>query len=194
MSFDVAIFGTLILSEGDLAAWGRLTVDAKRWRAIARVFATSPPPKQELVSTVLHDLLSAGWPDFLRIDRDGEIYRVRGRFTDALFARHCRQLAALFMTAADVDARGDVYFLGEGVNVGYAVQLTGAKPALATLGEEEIGRRLRDPELDVISGHFQVAPESVRPPPPDPPPASSPGSSGRALLRLRTGGGGGSVP
>jgi hypothetical protein len=189
MSFDVAIFGTLVFGSGDLATWKRLTVDASRWRTIARTFPRSPAPKPELVGTLLKELPRAGWHDLFRIDREGEIYRVRGRFAEPPFVRHCRQLAALFMTAADVDARGDVYFLGEGVKSGYAVQLTGSKPTIASLDEEEIGRRSRDPELDVISGLFHVAPESIPPPPPDPPPPSPPGSSGRALLKLRKTGG-----
>lgn len=189
MSFDVAIFGTLVFGSGDLPAWKRLTVDASRWRSLARVFPRSPAPKPALVGTLLKELPRAGWHDLLQVDRDGEIYRVRGRFAQAPFHRYCRQLAALFMTAADVDARGDVYFLGEGVNTGYAVQLTGSKPAIAMLDEEEISRRSRDPELDVISGMFHIAPESVPPPPPEPPPTSPPASSGRALLRMRRAGG-----
>lgn len=183
MSFDVAIFGTLVFGSGDLLAWQRLRVDASRWRSIARMFPKSPAPKPEKVSTLLKELPRAGWHDLLRVERDGEIYRVRGKFAEAPFVRHARQLAALFMTAADVDARGDVYFLGEGVNTGYAVQLTGSKPQLATLDEEEIARRARDPELDVISGMFHVPPDSI--PPPPPPPAPPPSSSARTLLKLR---------
>ena len=185
MGFDLAIFGTLVFTPDDFAAWQRAEVDSSRFRSIARVFTDSPKPTRKSVATILSELPAAGWHDLFRIDRDGDFYKVRGRFAEAPFRDRARQLAALFMTAADVDARGDVYFLGEGVNVGFAVQLPGGKPLLATLDDEEIGRRSRDPELDQISGYFRVA-ESVPPPPPPPSsgPISGPGSSGRALLKL----------
>jgi hypothetical protein len=85
------------------------------------------------------------------------------------------------MSGAQVDIRGDIYFLGKGVREGYAVQLSGGRPALSMLGAEEIDRRSRDPMLDAISDHFRVASESIPPPPPAPP---VPAPQRRPLLRF----------
>ena len=38
MSHDVVIFGTLVLSPGDMTAWRRVVVDSSKHRVIARVF------------------------------------------------------------------------------------------------------------------------------------------------------------
>jgi hypothetical protein len=75
------------------------------------------------------------------------------------------------MSGAEAGIHGDVYFLGQGVREGYAIQLSGGRPTLATLEDEEIERRSRDPILDAISAHFRVAPESIAPPPPPAPPS-----------------------
>ena len=185
MAFDVVIFGTLVLDRRDLEAWKKLIVDPARWRAIARVFPSAPRLEPKPARTILEELPKAGWYDLFDIDRDGPVYRVRGRFAERPFRERCRQLAALFMTASDVDARGDVYFLGEGVCEGYWVQLPDGKPKLAVLDDEEIARRSRDPELDELSGTFRVAPESTpRPAGTTPPLEPTPPGLGRALLRL----------
>jgi hypothetical protein len=185
MAFDVAIIGTLVLSRRDLDAWKKLVVDSSRWRAIARVFPSSPRLEPKPVGELLKELPQVGWHDRFAIERDGPVYRVRGRFAERPFRERCRQLAALFMTARDVDAQGDVYFLGEGVREGYWVQVPDGKPTLAALDDEEIERRTRDPELDALSGTFKLAPESTpRPAGTSPPVEPSPPGTGRALLRL----------
>jgi hypothetical protein len=182
MAFDVAIFGTLALSPGDLRAWKRVVVDPAQYRAIARVFPGSPNLEPTAVGALLKEFPARG--DLFRIERDGGMYCVRGQFAERAFRKYSRQLAALFMSAAQVDIRGDVYFLGTGVREGYAVQLSGGRPILATLEADEIDRRSRDPMLDAISDHFRVAPESTPPRPPDPP---IPASSSRPLLRFPRG-------
>jgi hypothetical protein len=169
MAFDVAIFGTLALSPGDMRAWKRVVVDPSQYRVIARVFPQSPNLEPSAVGSLLKDLPAAGGYDLFRIERDGGMYCVRGQFAERQFRKHSRQLAALFMSGAEVDIRGDVYFLGTGVREGYAVQLSGGRPVLATLEDDEIDRRSRDPMLDAISDHFRVAPESTPPPPMAPP-------------------------
>jgi len=185
MSFDVAIIGTLVLSPRDLNAWKKLVVDSGRWRAIARVFPASARLEPKTVRALLEELPKAGWYDLFDIQRDGPVYRVRGRFAERPFRERCRQLAALFMTTADVGAQGDVYFLGEGVREGYWVHVPDGKPTLAALDDEEIARRSLDPELDLLSGSFRVAPESTPRPAGTPPPLEpSPPGLGRALLRL----------
>jgi hypothetical protein len=181
MSFDVAIFGTLAISPGDMKAWKRVVVDAGKYRAIARVFPAGPSLAPCVVGALLKELPAAGGYDLFRIEPDGGMYCVRGQFAERPFRKHARQLAALFMSAAQVDIRGDVYFLAKGVHEGYAVQLSGGPPILATLGAEEIERRSRDPMLDAISDHFRVAPESSPPPPRVTP---GPASSRRPLLRF----------
>jgi hypothetical protein len=180
MPFDVAIFGTLALSPGDMKAWRRVVVDPAQYRVIARVFPGSPNLEPAVVGDLLKELPTVGGYDLFRIDPDGGMYSVRGQFAERPFRKYARQLAALFMSAAEVDIRGDVYFLGTGVREGYAVQLSGGRPVLATLEAEEIERRSRDPMLDSISDHFRAAPESIPPPPPAMP---SPASS-RPLLRF----------
>lgn len=181
MSFDVAIFGTLAISPGDMKAWKRVVVDPAQYRVIARVFPQSPNLEPSEVGVLLKALPAAGGYDLFQIEPDDGMYSVRGQFAERAFRKHSRQLAALFMSASQVDIRGDVYFLGMGVREGYAVQLSGGRPLLATLGAEEIDRRSRDPMLDAVSDHFRVAPESVPPRAPVPP---IPGSSPRPLLRL----------
>jgi hypothetical protein len=181
MSFDVAIFGMLAIGPGEMKAWKRVLVDPAQYRVIARVFPQSPNLAPSAVGDLLKELPAAGGYDLFQIEPDDGMYSVRGQFAERAFRRHSRQLAALFMSAAQVDIRGDVYFLGKGVREGYAVQLSGGRPILATLGAEEIDRRSRDPMLDAISDHFRVAPESVPPRAPVPP---IPGSSPRPLLRF----------
>lgn len=169
MAFDLAVFGTLVSSPKELAAWKRLVVDSSRFKVIARVFPQSPNLPPSTVGQLLKELPAAGGYDLLGIERDGVMYSVRGQFAEKAFRKHARQLAALFMIAADVDIRGDVYFLGQGVREGYALQLSGGRPTLATLEDDEIDRRSRDPMLDAISDHFRVATEATpRPAVPEP--------------------------
>lgn len=181
MAFDVAIFGMLALSPVDMKAWRRVVVDPARYRAVARVFPDSPDLEPSAVGVLLKELPAAGGYDLFRIEPDDGMYSVRGQFAERAFRRHARQLAALFMSGAQVDIRGDVYFLGKGVREGYAVQLSGGRPILSALGAEEIDRRSRNPMLDAISDHFRAAPESFPPPPPAPP---APAPSRRPLLRF----------
>ena len=181
MAFDVAIFGALALGPGDMKAWRRVVVDPTQYRVIARVFPNSPDLEPSAVGVLLKKLPAVGGYDHFRIEPDDGMYSVRGQFAERPFRKHARQLAALFMSAAQVDIRGDVYFLGKAVREGYAIQLSGGRPTLATLGPEEIERRSRDPMLDAISDHFRAAPESTPPPPPVPPVQASPR---RPLLRF----------
>ncbi len=181
MSFDVAIFGALAVGPRDMKAWKRVVVDPGQYRVIARVFPGSPNLEPCAVGGLLKDLPAAGGYDLFEIEPDDGMYSVRGQFAERAFRKHARQLAALFMSAAQVDISGDVYFLGKGVREGYAVQLSGRRPVLLTLGAEEIERRSRDPMLDTISDHFRVAPASI---PPRPPVPTIPPSSPRPLLRF----------
>lgn len=181
MSFDVAIFGALAVSPGDMKSWKRIVVDPTQYRVIGRVFPDSPNLEPTTVGVLLKELPTAGGYDLFQIEPDDGMYSVRGQFAERAFRKYARRLAALFMSASQVDIRGDVYFLGKGVREGYAVQLSGGRPTLATLGAEEIDRRSRDPMLDAISDHFRVAPESF---PPRPRVPSIPPSSPRPLLRL----------
>jgi hypothetical protein len=178
MPFDVvAVFGTLVLSPGDLNAWKRVSVDSTRYRVIARVFPRAADLPPATVASLFKMLPAAGGYDLFRLARDEEMpgmARVEGQFEERAFHRLARQLAALFMSAAEVGIHGDVYFLGQGVREGYAIQLSGGRPTLASLEDEEIERRSRDPILDAISAHFRAAPESTPPPPMGgPPPQSS---------------------
>ncbi len=194
MAIDVAIFGTLVLTPADMTAWKRVVVDPKRYRGIAHVFPQSPDLEPATVGTLLKTLPAAGGYDLFEVERDGSLYAVKGQFAERSFRKHARQLAALFMSATVVGIYGDVYFLGQGVREGYGLELSGNRPTLAILEDEEIDRRSRDPILDAISAHFQVAsvaPEAT-PRPPDTLPR--PGSSGRPLLAFPRGSGSGTLP
>lgn len=138
MAFEVSIFGTLALSAGDMRAWKRVVVDAARHRVIARVFPDSPNLAPSTVGALLKELPAASGYDSFRIERDEGMYRVRGQFAERPFRKYARQLAAFFMSGAEVDICGDVYFLGTGVREGYALQLSGGRPVLATLEDDEI--------------------------------------------------------
>jgi hypothetical protein len=181
VSFDVAIFGSLAMTPGDMNTWRRVVVDPAKYRVVARVFPDSPNLGSCTVGTLLRELSTKGICDLFVLEREGGFYNVRGQLEERAFRKHARQLVALFMSAAEVDIRGDVYFLGTGVREGYAVQLSGGRPLLATLEDEEIARRSRDPMLDAISDHFRVASESAPPPRHAPP---SPASAARPLLRF----------
>jgi hypothetical protein len=157
MAVDVAVFGSLFMSPEELAAWKRVVVDSSRYRGVARVFPQSPNLAATSVAKLLKELPAAGGYDLFRIEREDGMYCVRGQFDDRAFRKHARQLAALFMTAADVGILGDVYFLGQGVREGYALQLSGGSPTLLVLEDEEIERRSRDPMLDAISTHMRAA-------------------------------------
>jgi hypothetical protein len=185
MALDVVIFGTLALSAGDMSAWKRVVVDSARHRVIGRVFPDGLDLPPATVGTLLKKLPAAGGYDLFRIEREDGLYYVRGQFAERPFRKHSRQLAAFFMSAAEVGIRGDVYFLGHGVREGYALQLSGGRPTLSTLEDEEIERRSRDPILDAISAHFRVAPASM-PPPAPPPIPPTPGSSRPLLAFPRT--------
>ncbi len=122
MSFDVAIFGALAVSPGDMKSWKRVIVDPSQYRVIARVFPESPNLEPTAVGVLLKELPAAGGYDLFQIEPDDGMYSVRGQFAERAFRKHARRLAALFMSASQVDIRGDVYFLGKGVREGYAVQ------------------------------------------------------------------------
>lgn len=149
-----------------MAARGRRFVALPRHRARLPRGANLGPAT---VGALLKSLPVAGGYDLFRIERDDGLYRVEGQFAEKAFRKHSRQLAAFFMSAAEAGIHGDVYFLGQGVREGYAIQLSGGRPTLATLEDEEIERRSMDPILDAISAHFRAAPESVAPPAPAPP-------------------------
>jgi hypothetical protein len=183
MALDFVVFGTLALGAGDMSAWERVVVDPARYRTIGRVFPAGADLAAVTVGALLRAFPAAGGYDLFRIDQEGELHRVRGQFAERPFRRYARHLAALFMCAAEVGIEGDVYFLGQGVREGYALELSGGRSTLGTLEDEEIGRRSRDPMLDAISAHFRVARDTTAP-------ASSrvsPSSAPRALLEFPVG-------
>ena len=170
MNYDVAVFGTLRFKRGKYRAWQKLVVDSRTNRAIARTFPRREHLEPRTVADLFGELPSiSGHGLFQADEEEGEIH-VRGLLTNKVFEARCRQLAALFMCAADVGAEGDICFLGQEVFVGYGVSVGGGAALLVTLSEDEVQNASMDPELDVISGCFHVpdvpesAMESIPPP------------------------------
>lgn len=137
-----------------------MTVDSRTFRTIARTFPKKPHCEPIRVDALLGELqtLSGG---LFELDEENGTLNVRGRFTQSAFEARARQLAAFFLTAAEVDAEGDVCFLGDGVFVGYGVSLGGGRGVLMTLSPDQVQNASMDPELDVISGYFQVVPPAA---------------------------------
>lgn len=157
MSYDVSVFGDLIFDEKGVRAWKRHLVSSAQSRAIAKVFPkrrNEPPLK---VISLLAELPRIG---FFRLEEGDGLLRVRGQFHELAFDKRARQLAALFMCAAEHGAQGTVSFLGEGVWLGYEIFLDGGRAKLTQMSEDAVRRAAHDPALDAISGHFQAADEA----------------------------------
>ena len=161
MSYDVSIFGSLQFKRGKLRAWQKLVVDSKAYRTVARTFPKMPHREPIKVDALLAELESVVGAALVEMDEENGTVNIRGRFSQASFEARARQLAALFLIAADVDAEGDICFLGDGVFVGYGVSLGGGRGVLMTLSPDQVQNASMDPELDVISGYFQVVPPAV---------------------------------
>lgn len=161
MSYDVSIFGSLQFKRGKLRAWQKLVVDSKAYRTIARTFPKKPHRDPIKVDALLGELYALTGAPLVEFDEDNGTVNIRGRFSQTTFEARARQLAALFLVAADVEAEGDVCFLGDGVFVGYGVSLGGGHGVLMTLSPDQVQNASMDPELDVISGYFQVVPPAA---------------------------------
>ena len=154
MTYDVSVFGDLLFEEKGLRAWKRHVVSSAQSRIIAKVFPkrrNDPPIK---VAALVAELPRVG---FFKLEEANGLLRVRGQFHGLAFDKRARQLAALFMCAAEYGAQGSVSFLGEGVWVGYEIFLDGGRAKLTTMTEDAVRRAAHDPALDAISGHFQAA-------------------------------------
>lgn len=159
MRYDVAIFGGFrFAGRGKARAWHHLEVDSRAFRSIARVFAKRPHLPRAPVSQVLLDLPRASGHGLFRVDEEGREVHVRGLFTDSAFDERCRQLAALFMVAAEVGAVGHICVLGQGAPIGFGISLDGADAELIRLTDEEMSNAAHDPALDAVSDHFRVMP------------------------------------
>ncbi len=169
VAYDVSVFGSLRFKRGKLKAWRAMVVDSRVHKSIARTFPKREHLAPVSVDELLHELPLLTGHGLFRVEEDDGVLHVRGRFTKAAFEARCRQLAALFLAAADVGADGDICFLGEGVFVGYGVSVGGGSGVLMTLSPDQVQNASMDPELDVISGYFSVAdaaPPSAAAPPP----------------------------
>jgi hypothetical protein len=155
-TYDVALFGDLLFDEKGLRAWKRSSVSSVGVRAIAQAFPkqkNDPPAK---VVTIFGELPRVG---FFQVEEHDGFVRVRGHFHGLAFQKRARQLAALFMSAAQFGGQGTITFLGEGVWLGYEIFLDRGRAKLRPLAEDEVRRAAQDPALDVISGHFEAAAE-----------------------------------
>jgi hypothetical protein len=154
VSYDVAIFGDLLLEEKALRAWKRSSVTSAGVRAIAQAFPKVKNDPAAKVTAIVTELSRVG---FFKLEELDGLVRVHGQFHDLAFQRRARQLAALFMSTAQFGAQGTITFLGEGVFVGYEIFLDGGRAKLRVMEEDEVRRAAQDPALDAISGHFQAA-------------------------------------
>ena len=157
MRFDLVVFGSLLFRRGRQKAWRRHLVDSREYKSIARVFPKRKHLEPIEVATLLEELPRAGGRDLFQVEEDNGLISVRGLFTDQAFEARCRQLAALFMSAAEHGAEGHICFLGEGVPVGYGVTLGGGEAELIKLDEEQIVNASLDPAIDAVSDYFKVA-------------------------------------
>ncbi len=174
MTYDVAVFGTLRFGRGKFKTWQNSIVDSRPHRAIARTFSGCSNSAPMSVGELLIELPLLTGHGLFQIDDEGGVMHVRSLFTQSAFESRCRQLAALFLSSAEVGADGDVCFLGQGVFVGYGISVGGGKGLLMVLSEEEVQSASMDPELDVISGYFQVVTPSEAPAPESSPVSSTP--------------------
>lgn len=178
MTYDVAVFGTLRFGRGKFKAWQKTIVDSRQHRAIARTFSGCPNSPAITVADLLAELPLVTGHGLFQLDDEGGVMHVRSLFTQSAFEARCRQLAALFLSSAEVGADGDICLLGQGVFVGYGISVGGGKGLLMVLSEEEVQSASMDPDLDVISGYFQVIAPS------EPPPPSSSSTSGSPSQRF----------
>ena len=156
MRFDVAIFGELHFGRGKARAWYGLEVDSRAYKSIARVFPKKTHLPPATVADLMIELPPASVHGLFLIEEEGRHVHVRGLFADSAFVDRCRQLAAFFMVAAEVGAKGHVCFLGQGAAVGYGISLDGKEAELIALSDEEMANAAHDPALDVVSDHFRA--------------------------------------
>lgn len=158
MRYDVVVFGNLHFSRGRYKAWQRVVVDSRADRRIARIFPKKPHWPAASVGELLGTLPAATGHDMFHLEHDEDgLYAVRALVTDKLFETRCRQIAAFFMSAAQVEAEGHICLLGEGVHVGYGVSLGGGEADIIKLTEEQITNAALDPAVDKVSDHFRAA-------------------------------------
>jgi hypothetical protein len=153
-SYDVAIFGDLLFEDRSLHAWKRTLVSSAGSRSIAQAFPKRKNDAPAKVTALLSEFARLG---FFQLEELEGLVRVRGQFHALAFDKRSRQLAALFMSAAQFGACGTITFLGEGVWLGYEIFLDAGRAKLRVMTEDEVRRAAHDPALDVISGHFQAA-------------------------------------
>jgi hypothetical protein len=156
MRYDVVVFGSLLFRRGKQKSWRKHLVDSRDYRVIARVFPKKKHHEPVTVAALLAELPRAGGRDLFQVDEDNGLISVRGVFTDTAFDQRCRQLAALFMSAAEHGAEGHICFLGEGVPVGYGLTLGGGEAELIKLDEEQITNASLDPAIDAVSDYFKI--------------------------------------
>ena len=109
---------------------------------------------QSSVISLLAELPRIG---FFRLEEGDGLLRVRGQFHELAFDKRARQLAALFMCAAEHGAQGTVSFLGEGVWLGYEIFLDGGRAKLTQMSEDAVRRAAHDPALDAISAAMSAS-------------------------------------
>ncbi len=159
MRYDVAIFGDLHFgSRAKIRAWQRLVVDSRAHKSIARIFGKKKHLRPATVAALVLELPRASGLGLFRIDEEGRHVHVRGLFADYAFDERCRQLAALFMVAAEVGGEGHICVLGQGAPIGYGISLDGTSAKLIALTDEEMATAAHDPELDAVSDHFRAVP------------------------------------
>lgn len=156
-AYDVAVFGTLQFRRRKLEAWLDEPVDSRAFRVIARVFPKRRHHPAVSAREVIADLPKRSGHGLFEVDIDGGDVRVRGLFAREAFDAYCRQLAALFMSAGEFGATGDVCMLGQGVFLGYGLSVGEGTANLLVLSDDEVQNASMAPELDTISGYFQLS-------------------------------------
>lgn len=156
-AYDVAIFGNLTFRKRKLDTWLDDTVDSRAFRAIARVFPKRRHHAPTTVRELIAELPTRTGHGLFEVAIDGGEVRVHGLVARDAFDLYCRQIAALFMSAATLGATGDVCMLGQGVFVGYGISVGEGEANLLVLSDDEVQNASMAPELDTISGYFQLS-------------------------------------
>ena len=156
-AYDVAVFGNLTFRKRKLESWLAEPVDSRAFRSIARVFPKRRHHPALSAREIISLLPTQSGHGLFDVSIDGGEVRIHGLFAQDAFDVFCRQIAALFMSAGAFGATGDLCMLGQGVFVGYGISVGEGEATLLVLSDDEVQNASMAPELDTISGYFQLS-------------------------------------
>jgi HEAT repeat protein len=140
MGWDVAIWGSLELPEGQLDAWLDLVVDGSRWKGWKLWFENPIPGKPRRVKDHLAEwkkLTDAGRQAFA-VELGKDVMKVSGLVPKEVFVGRAQEYVAVFRCADALGARGTVTFVGVAAPLTYRLTLPGPgkKSTFTALAED----------------------------------------------------------